>query len=133
MPTYHFKCEACEEVTEADIPLGEYHRNPPAFFHCGQQQVRYFPPTGYTAIENALAGDRHYDGLRASDGTDISTRSKQRAYMKANNLTTVDDYKETWAKARKERDDYYTGRKGTITKADIRETIERFEAQGKFR
>ena len=133
MPKYHFICEDCGEVTAADIPMGEYHRNPPTFFHCGQQQGRYFPPTGYNAIDNALAGDRHYDGLRAPDGTDISTRSKHQAYMKAKGLTTVDDYKETWAKARKERDDYYTGRKGTITKADIRETIERFEAQGRFR
>jgi hypothetical protein len=133
MPTYHFKCEACGDVTEANIPLGEYHRHPPAFFHCGKPQERYFPPTGYNAIENILAGDRHYDGLRASDGTDISTRSKHQAYMKANNLTIADDYKETWAKARAEKDAYMTGKKGTITKADIRETIERFEAQGRFR
>ena len=85
------------------------------------------------AIHNALAGDRHYDGLRAPDGTDISSRDKHRAYMKRTGLTTVDDYKDTWARAAKDRADYYTGRKGTITKADIRETIERFEAQGRFR
>lgn len=133
MPKYHFICRACDEVTAADIPMGEYHRNPPTFFHCGKGMERYFPPSGYTALENALAGDRHYDGLRAPDGTDISTREKHRAYMKANNLTTMDDYTESWAKARKERDDYFAGRKGTITKADIRETIERFEAQGRFR
>ena len=130
---YHFKCEACDEVTEVDIPLGEYHRNPPTFFHCGQQQVRYFPPTGLNAIDNVLAGDRHYDGLKAPDGTDISSRSKHQAYMKANNLTIADDFKDVWAKARKDKDAYYTGKKGTITKADIRETIERMEAQGRFR
>lgn len=133
MSKYHFLCEACGEVTEAEIPMGEYHRNPPHFFHCGKPQGRYFPPSGWRAIDNILAGDRHYDGLRAPDGTDISTRSKHQAYMKANNVTVADDYKETWAKAKTEREAYYSGKKGTITKADIRETIERFEAQGKFR
>lgn len=130
---YHFLCEACGEVTEVDMSMGEYHRNPPTFFHCAAPQVRYFPPSGYRAVDNALAGDRHYDGLRAPDGTDISTRSKHQAYMKANGLTTADDFTETWAKARQDREDYYSGRKGTITKADIRETIERFEAEGRFR
>ena len=130
---YHFRCDACGEVTEIELSIGEYHRNPPALFHCSQQQGRYFPPTGYNARDNILAGDRHYDGLVASDGTDISSRSKHQAYMKANNLTIADDYKETWAKARKEKDDYYTGKKGSISKADIRETIERMEAQGRFR
>ena len=130
---YHFKCAECGEVTEIELSIGEYHRHPPTLFHCAQPQVRYFPPTGGNAIDNILAGDRHYDGLRAPDGADISTRSKHQAYMKANNLTIADDYKETWAKARAEKDAYMTGRKGTITKADIRETIERFEAQGRFR
>lgn len=66
----------------------------------------------------ALWGDRHYDGLQATDGTDISSRSKHREYMKRNNLTTVDDYKETWAQAQKERERYYT-QGGSIKRADI--------------
>lgn len=66
----------------------------------------------------ALWGDRHYDGLRATDGTDISSRKKHREYMQRNNLTTVDDYKETWAKAQQERERYYT-QGGSIKRADI--------------
>lgn len=54
----------------------------------------------------ALWGDRSYDGLRAPDGTDISTRTKHREYMKAKGLTTTDDYKETWAKAKESRERY---------------------------
>lgn len=50
-----------------------------------------------------LAGDRHYEGMRATDGTDISSRSKHRAYMKANNLTTADDFQKTWSKNMEER------------------------------
>jgi len=36
--------------------------------------------------------DSHYDGLRATNGTDISTRAKHRQYMKDNGLTTIDDF-----------------------------------------
>jgi len=42
--------------------------------------------------DSALWGDRHYDGLRTTDGADISSRSKHRDYMKRTGLTTVDDY-----------------------------------------
>ena len=44
-------------------------------------------------------GEAHYDGMRATDGTPIDTRKKHREYMKANNLTTADDFKESWPKA----------------------------------
>jgi hypothetical protein len=66
----------------------------------------------------ALWGDRSYDGLRASDGTDISSRTKHRDYMKAKGLATADDFKETWAKAQQAREAYYQ-RGGSITKSDI--------------
>jgi hypothetical protein len=51
-----------------------------------------------TAGAYALAGDRHYENMRATDGTDISSRSKHRQYMKANGLTTADDFSKTWEK-----------------------------------
>lgn len=66
----------------------------------------------------ALWGDRSYDGLRASDGTDISTRTKHREYMKANGVTTVDDFQSTWAKAKENRERYYQ-QGGSFTKSDI--------------
>lgn len=49
-----------------------------------------------------------YEGLRASDGTVIDTRAKHREYMRLHGFTTTDDYKESWAKAQKERADFYT-------------------------
>jgi hypothetical protein len=70
--------------------------------------------------------DAHYDGLRATDGTDISTRKKHREYMKQHGLTTADDYSSSWAKAKKEREDYYT-RGGTITRNDILRVIHQLE------
>jgi hypothetical protein len=70
----------------------------------------------------ALWGDRHYDGLQATDGTDISTRSKQRDYMRDNNLTTADDFKTTWADAREKRERLLS-EGGTFSKRDIERAI----------
>lgn len=66
----------------------------------------------------ALWNDRHYDGARATDGTDISTRAKHREYMKRHNLTTTDDFKQTWAQAQKAREAYFT-RGGSISRSDV--------------
>lgn len=73
-----------------------------------------------------LWGDRHYDGLAATDGADISSRKKHREYMKRTGLTTADDFKESWARAKKEREQYYE-RGGTVRKQDIRNAIERLQ------
>ena len=74
----------------------------------------------------ALWGDRHYDGARATDGTDISTRSKHREYMKLNNVTTVDDFKDTWAKAREQRERLYT-QGGTFSRRDVERAIHQLQ------
>jgi hypothetical protein len=65
-----------------------------------------------------VIGDRHYDGLQATDGTDISTRTKHREYMKANNLTLMDDFKGTWQKSREQRDAYFKEGKGGATRRE---------------
>jgi hypothetical protein len=59
-----------------------------------------------------LWGDRHYDGLQATDGADISTRSKHREYMHKNGLTTVDDFKGDYWRSREAK------RKGRLS-ADV--------------
>jgi len=79
-----------------------------------------------SADSGALWGDRSYDGLRATDGTDISTRSKHQAYMKANNLTTIDDYKDTWAKAQAQRE-HYRQHGGTYNRRDIERAIHQLQ------
>jgi hypothetical protein len=66
--------------------------------------------------------DTHYDGLRATDGTDISTRAKHRDYMRRNDLTTADDFSETWKKAAEQRAKVFTGEHD---KKDRRTAIER--------
>lgn len=74
----------------------------------------------------ALWGDRSYDGLKAPDGTDISTRTKHREYMKATGLTTADDFKDTWAQAKVQRERFYT-EGGSFSKRDIERAIHQLQ------
>jgi hypothetical protein len=74
----------------------------------------------------SLWGDRHYDGLRATDGADISTRKKHRDYMRKMGLTTADDYKSDWAKAQKARE-HYMQHGGSIRRQDVERVIEKLQ------
>lgn len=103
MPTYAYACPRCGRVTEFFLSIGEYSRNRPALFCCAEPMERHFQVAPALAIHNALASERHYEGLRATDGTPIDTRAKHREYMRANNLTTVDDFASTWKRAAAER------------------------------
>jgi len=77
-----------------------------------------------------IMGDRHYDGLRATDGTDISTRAKHRAYMKANNLTTMDDFQGQWTKEAQKRAEYYRGKgHGAVSRDDVARAIHQLESR----
>lgn len=104
--TWLCKCGIVEETTQS---IGDY--SDPATkrvpIHCEIPMDRMLTVNGGY---NHLAGDRNYDGLAASDGTLINTRTKHREYMKRNGLTIADDYKGEWAKAETERRDRMEGR-----------------------
>lgn len=72
-----------------------------------------------------VMGDQHYDGLQAHDGSDISTRSKHREFMKRTGLVTFDDYQGTFAKEQERRDAYHRGETGTVSRRDIERTFDR--------
>lgn len=128
MPTYAFKCQACGHQLDTVMSIREYVAAPPAFFCCAQQMERFFEVVPCMAISNALASERHYDGLRAQDGTPIDTRAKHRAYMKANNLTTVDDFASTWQRDAKERSARMEGADPTRAR-DVAEALAFHEKQ----
>jgi hypothetical protein len=88
----------------------------------------YVPPVR-TITDAALWNDRSYDGLRATDGTPIDSRSKHREYMKVNNLTTADDFKGEWSQARRQRDAYFTGQSGAgaVSRHDVARAIAQLE------
>jgi hypothetical protein len=71
-----------------------------------------------------IIGDGHYDGLRAPDGTDISTRTKHREFMKRTGLTTTDDFKSQWTKQIEARNNYRQNG-GSISRADVARAMEK--------
>jgi hypothetical protein len=92
--------------------------------------VDQIPETHDMSRHNRVIGDSHYDGLRATDGTDISTRTKHREYMKRNNLTTMDDFNSTWGQALKQKADYVT-RGGTVKREHIERAIHELQNRRK--
>jgi hypothetical protein len=76
-----------------------------------------------------VMGDRHYDGLKATDGTDISTRTKHRQYMKMHNLTTMDDFQPIWDREAKKRSEYFKeGKHGATSREDVARAIAYLES-----
>ncbi len=92
-------------------------RQPDGTYKLEEVPLNHWSPRRNLSDTDALISDRHYDGMRATDGTDISSRAKHREYMRRNDLTTIDDFKQEWADAPRKRE--LEARKGT------REAIER--------
>lgn len=129
MPTYTWKCGQCEAMTDVVQTIAAYSHAPFVPEHCDAPMERCITVApGFSGLANALAGDRHYDGMRATDGADISTRSKHREYMKRNGLTTVDDFKDTWKRDAAEREARKQGHDPS-RKADIIDAMQKIEAK----
>lgn len=77
----------------------------------------YVPPQH--ALEAPVMVDRFYEGLKATDGTDIGSRRKHRQYMKDNNLTTMDDFSDAYYAKQKaaKRREYVKNRRNVIDRA----------------
>jgi putative FmdB family regulatory protein len=122
MPTYDYRCSQCGNLEEVIQSMREYGANPAIPECCGHAMERHFSGAMGHAMFNAQHGDRHYDGMQATDGTPIDSRSKHREYMKRKGLTTIDDYTQTWAKAEKERQEY---RSAAHSDRELRDTVAR--------
>jgi hypothetical protein len=71
-----------------------------------------------------LWSDRNYEGMRATDGTPIDSRSRHREYMKVNNLALMDDFKESFAQSQQRKAEYVTqGKHAAVKRADIERAI----------
>lgn len=127
MPTYDYRCERHDLEVSVFQSISEYVHAPkrPVCPKCRKEQDDYqnameptcdvyviVPPMerklsvnpAMSGLANALAGDRHYDGLAATDGTPIDSRTKHRQYMKNKGLAMASDFKETWKEAARERE-----------------------------
>lgn len=69
-----------------------------------------------------VISDSHYEGLRSTDGVDLSTRKRHRAYMRATGTTLASDFKDEWAKAAERR---AALRKGEFPDSSRREDLAR--------
>lgn len=79
--------------------------------------------------DHVLWNDRNYDGLRATDGADISSRSKHREYMRVNNLAMADDFQGKWNSDAKRRAEYFKeGRHGATRREDVARAIAQLES-----
>ena len=81
--------------------------------------------TSRQTTDGVLWGDRGYDGLATTDGVDISSRSKHKAYMKQHGLTTYDDFKGEFERRTAERNKYRSGERGSVSRADISRAIDK--------
>jgi putative FmdB family regulatory protein len=103
VPTYTFRCPVCGVVRDELVKLSVYLSPEWVSPQCHAPMERFFTAPDPTRALDLLTSDAIYDGLKATDGTDISTRAKHREYMRRNNLTTIDDFTETWKHAARER------------------------------
>lgn len=127
MPTYTWACQRCGNRSECVMSISRYLHARPEFVCCGEPMPRTIEVAPGLAMHNALASERHYAGLRATDGTPIDTRAKHRAYMRERGLTTIDDFRETWKRDAAARAARLQG-EDPSRRADIAEAIKRLEA-----
>lgn len=67
-----------------------------------------------------LVTDRHLEGMRATDGTDIGSYRKRDEYLKAHGLTHADDFKQHLSPEQKER---RAAAKAQAERRALRETV----------
>lgn len=87
-------------------------------------------PKRSASSTGALWNDRHYHGLRTTDGVDISSRRKHREYMRRTGLTTADDFQTDWARAKQSRERYMR-EGGSVRKNDIVEAIQQLSQRSR--
>lgn len=132
MPTYDYRCPVCAREESVFQSISDYVHQParPKCCHYADMERKLSVTPAMSGLANALAGDRHYDGLRATDGTPIDSRTKHRQYMKDKGLTMATDYRETWKKAAQERELTRLGQLPDPTlKKEIAEQVMRAVAQ----
>lgn len=130
MPTYEYACPRCGATESVVQSISSYSRSPIRFMCCGEEMPRKLTVVpAMSGLANALAGDRHYEGLVAPDGTDIGSRTKHREYMRRHGLTTADDFKGVWQSAEKERKARLSGAADNALKAEVSEQVMRAVAQ----
>ena len=119
MPTYDYQCSKCGTTQSVFQTIREYISSPVRPECCGPVERKLSVVPGM-ALCNALANDRHYEGMIGPNGEDISSRSKHREFLKQSGLTTVDDYRGFFVGKQKEREDL---RKGELRDKELKSIV----------
>ena len=98
MPTYEWICPRCQRVHREVMSMRAYCEATFDFTCHGLPMQRLL-----SAPAVLMTSDAAYTNLRAPDGSDISTRTKHRQYLREHNLATIDDFTETWKRDAAER------------------------------
>jgi len=115
MAIYTYICKNCDKTVERISSIANYIQNPK--LECA---------TCFENLERVIEApmiqrDKTWTDLRATDGTDISSRNKHREYMKKNNLIPFDEAQGDFKDAQKLREKHYTD--GSDDKVARRETV----------
>lgn len=114
MPTYLYHCDHCDTHFDRFCSISEYTKDPVAK-HCGKKARRIIQPP-------MIASNSHWDGKVATDGTDISSRTKHADYLKKNDLVPFEPG--MFDSAIKKREDFYkTGGDHTTRKQQIADIV----------
>lgn len=126
MPTYNWKCPHCDVEYETFQTISEYCADPtvPNCIEHGHMERKLCVVPGL-ASSNPLAGDRHYEGMRSQEGTNIGSRTAHRRYMKEKGVTMDSDFKDTWKKAAEDRQKFRQGAPDPTLKRDVAEVVTR--------
>lgn len=103
MPTYDYRCAICGRQDSRVQSMREYSTAPIRPDCHGTMERHLSVVPAMSGLANALAGDRHYEGMRGPNGEDVSSRTKHREFMARTGLTTVDDFQSTFANMEKDR------------------------------
>ena len=63
------------------------------------------PDEPKVALFAPIMMDRFYENTKATDGTDIGSRRKHRAYMKEKGLAPADDFSDAWRQKEKRNEE----------------------------
>lgn len=72
------------------------HPKADALGYVSADDLAEIPMDAPQAIHANIMVDRFYEGVKATDGTDIGSRRKHREYMKAHDLAPADDFSPSW-------------------------------------
>lgn len=121
---YVSRCSACDGVKHETTLLFDCPRCKGKDCY-GMVDASIAPPPQAEARYAPIMVDRFYEGVRATDGTDIGSRAKRREYMHVNGFADADDFKGQWAKSQERRDRIARGERGALPSKTRREAIGR--------